>query len=186
MSGSHHNNQINIQKEMFGMPAQEWPKLSDPRWSCCFATHKNLPGRLSAVMRVLEENPQNAVDARGLRSQTDSTGLLMVFRKFLGETKILSEKLQSINVDPAKAADLNEALRQTFEDCLKEESFDELWRIATETCSSCHLSTIAKSKRPKQTSSRLSDSLSLIYIWTENKCQQQRCLYSLYIPSHYR
>lgn len=60
-------------------------------------------------MRALEENPQNAVDARGLRSQTDSTGLLMVFRKFLRETKILSEKLQSLNMDPAKAADLNEA-----------------------------------------------------------------------------
>lgn len=100
-------------------------------------------------MKVLQEKPQNAVDARGLRSQTDSTGLLMVFRKFIRETKILSEKLQSINVDPAKETDLTEALRQTFEDCLKEESFDELWRIVTETCNSCKIFTIDKIKQTK-------------------------------------
>lgn len=93
-----------------------------------------------------ENNPQRAVEAGGLCFQTDMyfVGLLVVCRIVLGETKILSEMLQSANVDLSKAANLTEALKQTLEDHRREESFEELWSTVTETCNSCNMSTIAK------------------------------------------
>lgn len=108
-----------------------------------------------------QANPQRAVDARGLRSQIDFNfiGLLAVFKKVLGETKFLSEMLQSTNVDHTKAVDLTETLRQTLEDYRKEESFNDLWSTAIDTCNRCNISTIVKSKRTKHTSRRLHDTL---------------------------
>lgn len=79
--------------------------------------------RLTAVIRVLEEisdepNPTRAVEARGLLCQIDIKfiALLAVFRKVLGDTKFLSDMLQSSKIDLCKAIDLIETLRQTFEE----------------------------------------------------------------------
>ena len=77
----------------------------------------------------------------------------------LGETKFLSDMLQSTTVDLAKAVDLTETRRQTLEDNRKEESFNELWSTAIETGNGCNISTIVKSKRTKHTSKTLDDTL---------------------------
>jgi len=62
-------------------------------------------------------------------------------------------------VDLTKAVDLTETLSQTLEDYRKEESFNELWSLAIDTCNGCNISTIVKLKRNKHTFRRLHDAL---------------------------
>ncbi|KAF3840229.1 hypothetical protein F7725_018946 [Dissostichus mawsoni] len=154
-----------VQKEMFSGPPRELQRLSDTRWACRYIACRNLMDRLTAVIRVLEEisdepNPTRAVEARGLLCQIDIKfiALLTVFRKVLGDTKLLSDMLQSSKIDLCKAIDLIETLRQTLEEYRNEgESFNELWNTVIETCDNCNISKVIKQKRATQTASRLDD-----------------------------
>lgn len=67
---------------------------------------------------MLSRPTNRGVKARGLLCQIDLNfiGLLVVFRKVLGDTKYLSDLLQSPNTDLLKAVDLIEDLRQTFDE----------------------------------------------------------------------
>ncbi|KAF3845723.1 hypothetical protein F7725_002801, partial [Dissostichus mawsoni] len=150
---------------MFSGPPRELQRLSDTRWACRYIACRNLMDRLTAVIRVLEEisdepNPTRAVEARGLLCQIDIKfiALLTVFRKVLGDTKLLSDMLQSSKIDLCKAIDLIETLRQTLEEYRNEgETFNELWNTVIETCANCNISKVIKQKRATQTASRLDD-----------------------------
>lgn len=129
---------------MFSGAPQKLPKLSDTRWACPYTACRNLMVRLTAVVRVLDEisdeaNPQRAVEARRLCSRIDSNviGLLAVFNRVLGETKFLSEMLQSTNVYLTDAADLTETLEYR-----KVRSFNEQWSTVIETCNDFNISTV--------------------------------------------
>lgn len=134
MSGSVHQRWLERQTEMFSGPPRELPCLSDTRWACRYTACRNLLDRLSVVMTVLDEisnepDSDRGVKARGLLCQIDLNfiGLLVVFRKVLGDTKYLSDLLQSPNTDLLRAVDLIEVLRQTFNEEHNEENhFDEL------------------------------------------------------------
>jgi len=76
-----------------------------------------------------EDNPDRAVEARGLLIQIDQNfiGCLAVFRKVLSDTRFLSDMLQSTQLDLTKAVALIQTLQQTLEDYRTETYFDELW-----------------------------------------------------------
>lgn len=90
--------------------------------------------RLPAVLHVLHDNDEEnngdrSVQACGLRGQLnlDFMGLLATFRRILGDTKFLSDMLQSSSVDLARAIDLIEELRDSIVKYRDESSFDQLW-----------------------------------------------------------
>ena len=81
-----HKNRLKIQIEMFGGVPRELQKLSDTRQASRYFVCKNIVDRLAAVILVLDEisnedNPDRAVDSRGLLPQIDIKfiGLLPVF-----------------------------------------------------------------------------------------------------------
>ncbi|KAK0154207.1 hypothetical protein N1851_003719 [Merluccius polli] len=121
ISGSYvHQKWQDIQCTMFQDQPRDLPKLSDVRWACRFYACRNLMDRLPAVLCVLydideENNGDSCVEAHGLHGQIDLNfiGLLATFRRILGDTKFLSDMLQSLSLDLATAVDLIKALQDT-------------------------------------------------------------------------
>lgn len=77
MSGSYvHHKKLEVQREMFAGEPRELQRLSDTRWACRYVACRNVMDRLTAIMQVLEDisdedNPDRAVEARGLLVQID-------------------------------------------------------------------------------------------------------------------
>ncbi len=118
---------------------------------------------LPALKRLLQEIAQErhgekTVEARGLLAQIDLEFLvhLVTLRKLFGETKLLSDMLQSETVDLSRAVDLVNALVQTLNDHRQESFFDKLWDEALNICEQCDSATTSVAKRQKMLSSRLS------------------------------
>lgn len=108
-----------------------------------------------------ESDSDRGVKARGILGQIDLNfvGLLVVFRKVLGDTKCLSDLLQSPNTDLLRAVDLIEALRQRFEEYRNEKNhLDELWNTIVEICGKCSIPITVRLKRVTQTTRALDDS----------------------------
>lgn len=83
--------------------------------------------------------------------------------KLFGETKLLSDMLQSQTVDLARAVDLIHALVQTLKDHRQEESFfDKLWDKALDICEQCDSAITSVAKRQRTLSSRLSGYCTLM------------------------
>ncbi|KAM3620053.1 uncharacterized protein V6R79_017566 [Siganus canaliculatus] len=102
--------------------------------------------RLPAVLHVLrdiddENNGDRCVEAQGLSGQIDLnfTGLLVIFRRILGDTKFLSDMLQSPSLYLARAVDLIEALQDTFEQYRDVLFFGELWTEILDIAQRCNM-----------------------------------------------
>ncbi|XP_056453653.1 zinc finger MYM-type protein 1-like isoform X2 [Gadus chalcogrammus] len=167
MSGSYlHQKWLTVQKEMYGGTPRELQKLSDTRWACRAVACRNLMDRLPAVLCVLQnisaENLRDgSIDARGLLAQIDLTfiGLLATFRKVFGDTKLLSELLQSPSVDLAMAADMVESLLDTFQEYRTETFTDKLWHDIVETAKQCNIAVEnVEKKRAHKVSTKLGGS----------------------------
>lgn len=91
---------------------------------------------------------------RGLRGQKDLNfiGLLATFWRILGDTKFLSDMLQSSSLDFARAVDLIEALQDTFVHYRDEASFGKLRTEVLDIAQQCNISTKRVSKRKPKTS----------------------------------
>ena len=81
-------------------------RLSDTRWAWRFLALRNIMDTLPALKRLLQEIAQErhgekTVEARGLLAQIDLELVvhLVTLRKLFGETKLLSDMLQSQTVD---------------------------------------------------------------------------------------
>ncbi|KAL7374657.1 hypothetical protein ABVT39_004753 [Epinephelus coioides] len=133
-SGSYvHCKWLTVQREMYGS-TRELQQLSDTRWACRFLALTNIMDRLPALKRVLQEVAQErrgekSSESRGLLAQIDFEFVvhLVTLRKLFGETKLLSDMLQSPTDDLSRAVDLVEALAQTLNDFRQESFFDSLW-----------------------------------------------------------
>lgn len=117
---------------------------------------------LPALKRLLQEIAQErhgerTVEARGLLAQIDLEFVvhLVTLRKLFGETKLLSDMLQSQTVDLSRAVDLVNALVQILKDQRQESFFDKLWDETLNICEQCDSAT-SEAKRQKMLSSRLS------------------------------
>ncbi|KAK0147428.1 Zinc finger MYM-type protein 1 [Merluccius polli] len=162
MSGSAvHPKWLQVQQEMYTGAPRELQVLSDTRWASRYYACRNLWDRLPAVVKVLEElcddhSGERSVGARGLLPQIDFQFIvfLAIFKKLLGDAKLLSDMLQSSSLDLAKAVDLVEALISTFESYRSEQVFDDLWDTVLELAKQCDVSidTAPKRKRTLQSS----------------------------------
>lgn len=131
-----------------------------PLYSAC----RSLWDRLPAVVKVLEElggenSSERSVGARGLLPQIDLQFILFlaIFKKLLGDAKLLSDMLQSSSLDLAKAVDLVEALISTSESYRSEQVFGDLWDTVLELAKQCNVS-IDTAPKPKRTlSSKLQE-----------------------------
>lgn len=77
----------------------------------------------------------------------------------LGDTKLLSDMLQSPSLDLARAVELIEALQDTFQNYREESFYDELWREILNPAQKCNISIESVKKRQRKTSSRLEGSV---------------------------
>uniref|UniRef100_A0A3B1JDS8 HAT C-terminal dimerisation domain-containing protein n=1 Tax=Astyanax mexicanus TaxID=7994 RepID=A0A3B1JDS8_ASTMX len=118
--------------------------------------------KLPAIKRVLQEiahehHGDRSVEARGLLAQIDLQFIvyLVTFCKVFGETKLLSDMLQSPSLDLSKAVDLVEALIQTLNDYRNESFFDSLWNEVLTTAEQCDTAVQPTAKRQKKLSSKL-------------------------------
>ncbi|KAF3856817.1 hypothetical protein F7725_017540 [Dissostichus mawsoni] len=148
--------------EMYGGQPRELAKLSDTRWTCRALACRNLMDRLPAVLCVLqnistENHGDRSIDAQGLLAQIDLTfiGLLATFRKVFGNTKVLSDRLQSSSVDLAMAVDMVESLHDTFQEYRTETFSDQLWHDIVETAKQCNIAVENGEKRSQKVSSSL-------------------------------
>lgn len=161
-SGSYvHSKWLTVQREMYGS-TRELQQLSDTRWACRFLALTNIMDRLPALKRVLQEVAQErrgekSSEARGLLAQIDFEFVvhLVTLRKLFGETKLLSDMLQSPTVDLSRAVELVEALAQTLNDFRQESFFDSLWGEVLSICEQCDAATQSVAKRQRKLSSRL-------------------------------
>ncbi|KAK0142189.1 Zinc finger MYM-type protein 1 [Merluccius polli] len=163
MSGSAvHPKWLQVQQEMYTGAPRELQVLSDTRWASRYYACRNLWDRLPAVVKVLEElcddhSGERSVGARGLLPQIDFQFIvfLAIFKKLLGDAKLLSDMLQSSSLDLAKAVDLVEALISTFESYRSEQVFDDLWDTVLELAKQCDVSIDTAPKRKRTLSSKL-------------------------------
>ena len=110
--------------------------LSDTRWNSRFHAISAVLKSLDSLIEVLDELGQggddDAVKARGLLTAVHSKKfvfLLVMFNELLGMTNKLSECLQSVQVDLAKAVRVVYAVKETLKDKRSEKAFDEVWKV---------------------------------------------------------
>ena len=159
-SGSYvHTKWHDIQREMYDGQPCEVPKLSDIRWACRYTACRNLLDRPPAVYRllqeiVLESHGDRAVDARGLLAQIDLSfiGLLVT-----GQSKFLSDMLQSPSLDLAAAVSLVQSLRDTSQKYRSEAFFEVVWKEVEEMAVKCDLSLERTERRQPRMNRRLCD-----------------------------
>uniref|UniRef100_A0A3B5QKP1 DUF4371 domain-containing protein n=1 Tax=Xiphophorus maculatus TaxID=8083 RepID=A0A3B5QKP1_XIPMA len=163
-----HTKWLAVQKELYPQEKpRELQRLIDVRWACRYLACRNVRDRLPAVLRLLldislENNSgDRKVEAKGLLAQIDFQfiALLVTFCKVLGDIKILSDMLQSSNLDLSKAVDLVGSLTDTLKSYRSEACFGELLRDTQELVECCKISTLPLSKRQPKASSRFLDSL---------------------------
>uniref|UniRef100_A0A8C4RRK3 DUF4371 domain-containing protein n=1 Tax=Erpetoichthys calabaricus TaxID=27687 RepID=A0A8C4RRK3_ERPCA len=159
---------------------RELQQLSDTTWACRFIALWKIMDRLPALKRILQEmvkqrRGEKSSEARGLLVQIDQefAVYLVTFRKLFGETKLLSDMLQSSTVDLLRAADLVEGLVQTLTYLRQESFFDNYWDEV--------LNILAK--RQRKTSSRLREYhiLSSVGQW-ELDCDKEAYWSSFFHP----
>ena len=84
----------------------------------------------------------------------------MVFRKILGESKFLSDMLQSTKIDLTKAVELAETLQQTLREYRSEPSFETVWGEVLDICQSNSIPTSQPTcKRARQVARKLQSSV---------------------------
>ncbi|KAK0143096.1 Zinc finger MYM-type protein 1 [Merluccius polli] len=190
-SGSYvHSKWLAVQTEMYGS-TRELQQLSDTRWACRFLALHNIMDRLPALKQVLQEMAQErrgekSSEARGLLAQIDLEFVvhLVTLRKLFGETKLLSEMLQSTTVDLSRAVDLVEALVQTLNDFRQESFFDNLWDEVLNICEQCDAATQSVAKRPRKLSSRLREYHILSTVGQrELECDKETFRTSFFYPA---
>lgn len=166
-----HQKWLPVQKDMYPGAPRELQRLRACRYQAC----RNLVDRPPAVLRALHElasenSGERSVDPQDLLTQIDLTFIdLVVFKKILGEAKLLSDMLQAPSLDLAKAVDLIEALQDTLQECRCASSFDELWTDAVDTAKQCNVAVETVERQSLKVSSRLGGLI------VESSVGQRRC-----------
>lgn len=151
---------------MFDGAPRELQCLNDTRRFSRHRAYCYVTGTLPAILHVLEEissenNAQRAIEARGLLVQMDLNfvGCLAPFRKVLGDSKMLSEMLQSKTVTISKAINLVESPKETMVHYHSEAFFDDLLMDIVQTCEKSGISAQHIRKQSIQKANKCNDCL---------------------------
>ena len=137
-----------FKKEFFpGERPRELQRLSDTRWSCCYAACRAVRDRPTAVLKLLNElasgnNANRAVEARSLLSAVDMhfVVMLVLMCDIFGRTQALSCMMQSSTLDLSRAVDMIEVTLDELADNRKGDAhFDKVWADAMSLCQQCHI-----------------------------------------------
>lgn len=171
---------------------RELQRLSDTRWACRYNAVNSICHTLDAILGTLEEI---ADDSDGMKA-TQATGLLLqvksfkfliclvTFDKVLSITKGLSDVLQSISLDLAKAADLVSGTIETLEDLRTDNYWDNLFAYA-ESVAELHGIDVTgpRPSRKRKLPSRLYEAVILESIGSsESLTTSQQFKVDLYYP----
>ena len=138
VSSLRHSKFIDAQKER-GLTVMEIPKLSDTRWVCRYSAVRLYKERFGSLLKALEmiciqsKDGCEKAECTGLLTQLRTFSfvlLLWVFEDILGITKLLSDTLQSKNLDLAKAIDLVDSVSKTLTERRSLEYFNQIWHNA--------------------------------------------------------
>ena len=168
--------------------------LSDTRWNSRFHAISAVIKSLDSLVEVLDELGQggddDAVKARGLLATVQSKKfvfLLVMFNELLSMTNQLSECLQSIHVDLAKAVRVVSAVKETLEEKRSEKAFNEVWKTFEDLWQKMKLvdveSELQRLRRSRQLPARLQDGMVETSIGGRQQLQaanEYRC--NIYFP----
>ena len=185
-----HSKYLDKQKELH--PEDKTHKLqslSDTRWNSRFHAINAVIKSLDSLVEVLDELGQggddDAVKARGLLASVQSKRfvfLLVMFNELLSMTNKLSECLQSVQVDLAKAVRVVSAVKETLESKRSDKAFDDVWKTFEDLWQNLKLvdveSELERLRRPRQFPARLQDGMvettvgnrQQLYRATEYRC----------------
>ena len=135
-SSLRHDKSVDSQKKN-KVKVMEIPKLSDTRWVCRYAAVRLFKERYRSLLQALEtiinslHDGCERVEAIGLLKQLQGFSfllLLWVFDDILGVTKLLSDTLQSKELDLASAIDLVDSVKKTLTERRSQKHFDQkIW-----------------------------------------------------------
>ena len=149
---------------------RELQRLLDTRWACRYNTVNAICHTLDAILATLddiaeESDGMKATQATGLLLQVKSFKFLLyliIFDKVLSVTKGLSDVLQSISLDLAKAADLVSGTTETLEDFRTDSYWDNLFAYAENVASLHSIDIIGpRPSRKRRLPSRLCETVIL-------------------------
>ena len=171
-------------------------RLSDTRWACRYFAVDAVCCTYDAIIATLEDisnsdNRGKAVEARGILCQIKSFKfllLLIIFSRILSFTKSLSDQLQSVTNDMARAADLVVATIETLKEIRSNSSWDHLYQYTQDVAKlnniplpSTSTTSIARPSRSKQLPKRLESGIVLQSTGSrESICTGQEFKVSLY------
>ena len=150
---------------------RELQRLCDTRWACRYFSVNSICYTFDAILATLEEVAEDTSDgtkatqAMGLMLQVKSFKFLLcliIFDKVLSVTKGLSDVLQSISLDLAKAADLVSGTIETLEDFRTDSNWERLFTYI-ESVAKLHGINIVghRPSRKRKLPSRLCDAVIL-------------------------
>ena len=190
-----HSKYLDKQKELHPNDrTHKLQSLSDTRWNSRFHAISAILKSLDSLVEVLDELGQggddDALKARGLLATVQSKRfvfLLVMFNELLSMTNKLSECLQSVQIDLAKAVRVVSAVKETLGSKRSEKAFDELWKSFEELWQTMGLidieSELQRLRRPRQLPARLQDGVIETSVGNRQQLQvasEYRC--SLYFP----
>lgn len=154
VSGSYvHAKWIETQKKCHpNEKPRELQRLIDTRWACRIDACRVVRDRLCTLCQLLleiseEDNPNRAVDAKGLLLQIDFRFVLVlnICCTLLGLTKASSDFLQNPLADLSQSTELISALKMSLEQMRNDmEEWNKLWMKSRELAETASISTSQK------------------------------------------
>ena len=150
-----------------GKQTRQLQRLSDTRWACRYFAVEVICCTFDSVLATIEDisngvDKSREVEARGILNQIQCFKyllLLVIFYRILSFTKALSDQLQSISNDMARAADLVQATIKTLTDIRNDKAWDHLYKYTQDIARLNNIeiswSTTARPSRSKRLPQRL-------------------------------
>ena len=115
-------------------------KLSDTRWACWFDAVEAVCSTFDSILITLRcvvegDDKAKAVEAKGILLQIHSFKFLVIFWRILLVAKTLSDQLQSLCTDIAKAADLVMATMETLQQFRSDQEWEKLYKYVQDVAS---------------------------------------------------
>ena len=167
-------------------------RLSDTRWACRYLAVDAVCSTFGSILATLQavvdgQDRAKAVEARGILLQVRTFKfllLLIIFLRLLSCTKSLSDQLQSVNIDMAKAADLVIATITTVQEFRSDSAWNHMFKYVEDVAALPDINvTPQRVQRPRQLPRRLESGIVLESIGSrETVATSEQFRISLYFP----